>query len=499
VRPDFAVTEVVAEICARLDGLPLAIELAAARTRTLEPAEILIRLERRLELLDSGPRDVPARQRTLRDTLLWSYDLLAPVEQRLFTRLAVFAGGWPLAAADAVCCGDLALSARDGLQSLAEHNLVIHEAEERFGMLETIRELAGERLAAGGEEPAIRNAHARTYLALVEEGGPNRRGAERAAWLEWVGRERENLRAALAWTGTGGEVETGLRLAAAIAPFWVAHGLLDEGKRSLAALLAGSPPSPGRARALAAAGFLGMLDGDLEAGARACSESLTLSPPGDDWDHAVCLNVLGTGARYRGARDEARRLYGEALALATAADLWWPAALAQANLGFLAGLEGRQAEALEHHEQSVGIARDGGDAWMVAAGLMNVGRTARGLGDLDRASALQAEALHRFVALDNAWGIAACLDAIAALAADRGHPLRAAHLYGAEEAIRARGRIALWPTIRDEHEAGLRTTASALGEEAWARARAKGRSLTQDEAIAEARASATLRPSIATD
>ncbi len=183
VRPDFAVTDVVAEICARLDGLPLAIELAAARVRTLAPAEILARLERRLELLAGGPRDVPARQRTLRDTLLWSYDLLAPVDQRLFARLAVFAGGWPLAAADGVCCGDLEVGAAAGLQSLAEKNLVLPEADGRFGMLETIRELAGERLTAGGEEPAIRGAHAHWYLAMAEEGGPNRRGAERAAWL----------------------------------------------------------------------------------------------------------------------------------------------------------------------------------------------------------------------------------------------------------------------------------------------------------------------------
>ena len=183
VRPDFAVTDVVAEICARLDGLPLAIELAAARVRTLAPVEILARLERRLELLAGGPRDVLARQRTLRDTLRWSYDLLAPVDQRLFARLAVFAGGWPLAAADGVCCGDLEVSAAVGLQSLAENDLVLPEVDGRFGMLETIRELAGERLTAGGEEPAIRGAHARWYLAMAEEGartgaGPSvRRGS----------------------------------------------------------------------------------------------------------------------------------------------------------------------------------------------------------------------------------------------------------------------------------------------------------------------------------
>src|SRR6185295_15996110 len=217
VRPDFVVTDPVGQICARLDGLPLAIELAAARIRTLEPTEILARLERRLELLTDGPRDVPARQRTLRDTLLWSYDLLAPEEQRLFARLAVFTGGWTEDAATAVC----GPGARDGLQSLAEKNLVLHEANGRFGMLETIRDLAAELL---GDEPAIRAAHARVYLALAEAGGPNRRGDERVSWLSRVGHERENLRAALAWTG--GAVEARLRLAAALGPFWTAHGLI---------------------------------------------------------------------------------------------------------------------------------------------------------------------------------------------------------------------------------------------------------------------------------
>jgi predicted ATPase len=487
VRPGFALTDVVAEICARLDGLPLAIELAAAHVRTLEPVEILARLERRLDILRGGPRDVAARQRTLRDTLLWSYDLLEPLQKRLFARLAVFAGGWPLAAADAVCCDGLELGAPPGLRSLAEANLVLPEAEARFGMLETIRELAGERLAASGEEPAIRDAHARWYLTMAEVGGPNRRGAERAAWLDRVGRERENMRSALAWSGAGGDVEIGLRLAAALAPFWIAHGLIDEGKRSLAAVLAEpAKQSLGRARALAVAGVVRMLDGDLEAGEDACRESLSLARRGEEWHRAVCLNVLGTAARYRGQWEEARRRYGEALGLATAGGLWWPGALVQANLGVLAGLEGRDAEAVERHEKAVGVAREGGDEWMLATCLMNTGRAVRQVGDPDRASALQDEALRSFVALENAWGIAVCLDAFAALAEDRGHHVRAARLYGAEEAVRERARIALWPTIREEHEAGLRTTASALGEAAWARARAEGRALTQDEAIAEA-------------
>jgi non-specific serine/threonine protein kinase len=282
-------------------------------------------------------------------------------------------------------------------------------------------------------------------------------------------------------------VESALRLAAGLAPFWIAHGLIDEGKRSLAAALADPrEPSIGRARALALAGFLRLLDGDREVAEHACRESLTLLGSGEEWYRAVALNVLGTEARYRSRWDDARHLYGEADALATAGDLWWPAALVQANLGALAELEGRDAAAVERHEQAVGIARPGGDAWMLAMCLMNTARAVRRLGDLDRASALQAEALRSFVALENAWGIATSLSGFAALAVARGHHVAAARLYGAEEAIRERARVRLWPTIAGEHEAGLQATASALGEAAWTRARSQGRALTQDEAIAEA-------------
>ena len=219
----------------------------------------------------------------------------------------------------------------------------------RFGMLETIRELAGERLAAGGEEPAIRGAHARWYLALAEEGGPNRRGAERAAWLDRVGRERENLRAALAWSGAGGDVETGLRLAAGLAPFWIAHGLDRRGQ----ALPRGGPRRLARAEPRTRAGARGRRGSpDAGGGRRAVRARLPREP--DAARRAArsgtapsALNVLGTAARYRGRAGRRRDdLYDEALALATTADLWWPAALVQANLGALAGLEGRHAEAV---------------------------------------------------------------------------------------------------------------------------------------------------------
>ena len=359
-------------------------------------------------------------------------------------------------------------------------------------MLETIRELALEQLVASGEERGLRHAHAGWFLASAEDGGPNRRGPERAAWLDRLDRERENVRGALAWRG---DAETGLRLAGSLLAFWLDHGLIGEGIDALAAALGRtSEPSLGRSRALAVSGILALLAGDLDGSERACSEALARSWPGEEWYRAVCLNAFGTGLRYRGSYDGARQRYEEALALAAQRDLWWPAALAHGNLGMLAVIEGRHAEGVASHERCSAIAREGGDAWMAAMSLTNAGRAVRELGDLDRATALQGEALRSFLALENGWGVAVCLDAFAGLAADRGDPVRAARLYGAEEAIRERAGIAPWPTTRSEHEAGIQATAAALGEAAWSRARAQGRAMTDDEAIAEA----GLHPSVAT-
>ena len=265
-RTDFALTtgnaDAVAAICARLDGLPLAIELAAARIRTLAPAEILARLERRLELLTGGPRDVHARQRTLRDTLRWSYDLLPAPEQRLFARLGVFAGGWSARAADVVC----APGASDGLASLAEHNLI--RVERRHASA------CSRRFASWRWRSWPRPARSRRSAAGTRAGAsasPRRAartagGSARATWLEHVGRERENLRAALAWgADERGDAETGLRTAAALQPFWTAHALYAEGQRALAALLSrSSEPTVGRARALAVAGWISGIEGDVE-------------------------------------------------------------------------------------------------------------------------------------------------------------------------------------------------------------------------------------------
>ncbi|MDP8931409.1 MAG: AAA family ATPase [Actinomycetota bacterium] len=266
VRPGFTVTNhnapAIAEICARLDGLPLAIELAAAQIRLLTPEAILARLGSRLRLLVSGPRDLPKRQQTLRETIDWSYELLEASEQRLFARLAVFVAGWSLEEAEAVCGPpeELGMEVFEGLSSLAEKSLVVvreDSPEPRFAMLETIREFALERLADGGEEEQQRRRHAETYLALAERAEPELVGPERRRWLDRLEREHDNFRSALAWSIQQGEVGTALRLVGALWRLWQARGYLGEGRRwTEEALQLPGAESNARvlAKALAAAG-----------------------------------------------------------------------------------------------------------------------------------------------------------------------------------------------------------------------------------------------------
>jgi non-specific serine/threonine protein kinase len=392
----------------------------------------------------------------------------------------VFAGGCTAGAA-ALVCGD------GGLASLAEQNLITVDGA-RVSMLETIRELALEELAAAGEERRIRARHADWLLGVAEDGGPNRRGAARGDWLGRVGEERENLHAALTWCASAdGDPETGQRIAAALQPYWTAHGLYDEGRRFLAALRSRSrEPTAGRARALAVAGWIAGIEGDAAKCEPACRESLALLPAGDDWYRAICLNLLGTMARLDGRLAEARQRYEEALDVAAEHDLWFPTALAWANVGTLCELEDRHAEALESHERSVAIAHDGGDGWMTAMCMVNLGRAVRHARDAERATGLYGEALRTFVRLDNPWGVAVCLDGFACLAAEHGDFRGAARLYGAEEAVRERAGVAPWPTIRAEHNAGVRAASAALGEAAWAAAHAQGAALTEEQAVADA-------------
>ncbi|HEX6670035.1 MAG TPA: AAA family ATPase, partial [Gemmatimonadales bacterium] len=348
VKPDFALDDenapAVAAICWRLDGLPLAIELAAARVRLLPPQALLARLEQRLPLLTGGARDAPARHRTLRDTIAWSYDLLDPDDQRLFRRLAVFVGGCTLEAADAVTTPDGQRDVFGGIERLCEHSLLrqaeAQGSEPRFAMLETVREFGLEQLAASGEEDLTWERHA-DHFATLGDNIEREFFFRPVPFLAVLEVETDNLRAALGWAERGGRVETGLRLGLAFGSLAVRRGMLAEGREWLRRLLAlggGAPPL--QARALTALGWYALVQGDTE-GAMEAGKRAAETAAGESWILANALNLLGSVELERGPSEAARRYFEEALALVEhheEAAVWAPSILN--NLGLLASISG---------------------------------------------------------------------------------------------------------------------------------------------------------------
>jgi predicted ATPase/transcriptional regulator with XRE-family HTH domain len=336
VQPDFQLTPenagAVAAICRRLDGLPLAIELAAVRSKILAPAALLTRLESRLPLLTRGGSDLPAHQQTLRDTITWSYNLLNPGEQQMFQQVAVFAGGFTLAAAEVVCGAaapedgaDAAgppgpASVLDGITALVDQSLLQTDpgAVPRFQMLETIREYAAERLVASGAAPALRQRHAAYYQALAEAAAAGGQGAQAAAWAQRLEVEHDNLRAALAWAQETAQPEMGARLAAALARFWATHGYLSEGRRWLEGALAAGQrlPAPLRARVLDGAGEIAYWQAEYAAARAWAEEALALQRTlADPARTAEALTSLGRILWRQGDPAGAQALLTESLAL----------------------------------------------------------------------------------------------------------------------------------------------------------------------------------------
>ncbi len=326
-KPDFQLTPenaaAVAEICARLDGLPLAIELAAARVKVLSPSAMRTRLSSRLQLLTGGARDLPQRHQTLRGAMDWSYDLLTPTEQRLFRRLSVFVGGCTLEGAEAVCDakGDLELDLLDGMESMVDKSLAQRDeqrdGEPRFVMLETIREYALEKLETSGEKALTKRAHAAYCLVLAEEKATELSGTASADWLAHYANEYDNFRAALEWLTETEDAEWGLRLGSALFRYWEMREYLAEGRARLDKLLkiAGAQaPTKARSRALFAAGVLGVEQGDYGAADALIRESLEITRQlGDAQGAAVSLNALAVNARDRGDIQGARLLFEESL------------------------------------------------------------------------------------------------------------------------------------------------------------------------------------------
>jgi predicted ATPase/class 3 adenylate cyclase len=413
VKPDFQLTNAnaraVVEICARLDGLPLAIELAAARMKLLPPQSLLGRLGQRLIVLTSGVRDVPARQQTLRNTIVWSYNLLDAAEQRLFRWLSVFVGGCTLEAVEAVCgsLGNDAGHVLDEVASLIDKSLLQQTEQEgeepRFVMLETIREYGLECLTTSGEMEDTQRAHAMYYFALAERAASEVTGPQQAAWLERLEREHGNLRAAMSWSlgrGRAGEsMEMALRLSGTLQRFWMVRGHYSEGRNDLERALAASEgvAASVRAQALNTAGSLAFAQGDNEQAVALCEESLALFRDlGDRRGIAYSLYWLGEAARDRGDLSTARSLIEEALVLF----------------------------------------REAGEKERVAWSLSTLGELDSFQGEYTRAHALCGESLVLFRNLENKEGIAFSLFALAKLLfVSQGDPARVRSLLEEELAL----------------------------------------------------------------
>ena len=407
LKPDFRLTPAnarpIAEICVQLDGLPLAIELAAARSRLLTPQALLKRLSHRLEVLTGGARDLPTRQQTLRHTLQWSYDLLTAQEQWLFRCLSVFVGGCTIEAAEAVCQegGEQTSSVLEGVMSLLDKSLVQQterEGEEpRLGMLETIREYGLEVLAASGEMGVTRRAHADYYLVLTEEVALRLTRAGKGRWLKWLQREHENLRTSLTWLVEHEEWEAALRLGGALWHFWWMLGHLSGGRTEFARALAesrGSVATPVRAKALHAASTLAAMQGDLTQAEALCRESLGLFRAlGDRQSSATSLIELGYAAWQRSDYAAARSLVEEAVALCREMDDQDGMTLALVNLATVFLLQGEYDQARTLVEEAVVLSREGGDSWNIATSLWILALVMSFQGDLTRAPALLEESL----------------------------------------------------------------------------------------------------------
>jgi predicted ATPase/transcriptional regulator with XRE-family HTH domain len=445
VRPDFALSETnaaaVAALCARLDGLPLALELAAARVGVLPPNALLARLGQALTILTGGPRDLPARQRTLRDTIAWSYELLAPEEQALFRRLAVFAGGATLAAAEAICADpDPAGAVPDmlaGLGALADASLLVllagAEGEPHYRLLETIHEYALEQLEARGEAAAWRERHAAYFLSLAEAAAPALDGPDQAACLDRLEREHDNLRAALGWARTSGLLDLGLQLAGALAAFWEKRGHVREGRAWLESLLQG--PAVGddhgsgaalRAQALAVVAWLAFLQGDWQGAAPLAERSLALwRQLGQTGNSPVALNTLAHVARHAGQRAREEALFRESLALCRAQGDTQGSATALRFLGTLRRSVQDLDGATALLEESRALYQEGGDTSGLAFTLLQLGCVATQRRDHARAQVLLEESRALYEELGDRDNVAWVLNELAVLAADRGDVGRA--------------------------------------------------------------------------
>lgn len=442
VKPDFKLepdnAAIIAEICARVDGLPLAIELAAARVKMLPPARLLERLDSRLTLLTAGARDLPERQQTLRNAMDWSYDLLTEAEQKLLRRLSAFWGGCTLEGAEAVCntAADLGPEIFDLVASLVDKSLLQerHQGNEepRFRMLETIREYSLERLRDSGEESATRRAHAAYCLVLAEEGNPDLNDRERAAWLARCDVEHDDFRAAVDWLFQTRDLEWAFRLCLALFRFWDMREHLTEGQDRLETLLrlAGQEFPKERAKAFQFLGALSTSQGDFATAERFLEQGLALYRDLDDhWGIAVSLNALGVNERDKRDYVSAQKNLEESLAYWRKIDDRAATARCLHNLGNVAKVRGDYDHARFALHEAIEIFREIGDARGAAWSLNQQGDVAHERGDIAEARQLYQEALMAFREIGDPWGTARSLADLGSILCELGDSLSAHQIY----------------------------------------------------------------------
>jgi tetratricopeptide (TPR) repeat protein len=540
VRADFALTDenapAVAEVCARLDGLPLAIELAAARIKLMSPEALLRRLDRRLPLLTTGARDLPARQQTLRDAIAWSYDLLDEAEQRLFRRIGVFAGGFTLEAADAVCdaAGDLRIDLLDGVASLIDKSLVRQVGEvggePRFGLMETIREYAVELSEASGELPLLLRRHLEYFVTLGARADTRLLGPEQGAWLVRLEADHDNLRAALARSlSADGDPARGLDLVGGLHRFWWRRSHVTEGRRWLRRVLQHTSHLRGlaRAQALKGAGLLARAQGEYAAARSSLEECLAICRDvGDRPGIASALTNLAAVARHAGEYERATTLAEESLARWQELNDPWGASAALVVLGELRRDYGDYAGSAALMERALRFAREVGDSWYVANRLTHLGVLACLQGDQGRADVLLAEALSLKQALGDQidiawllnrsglvayrrhdyerarglsaesltlflehrvpWAIVESLELLAKVERLCQRPDRATRLFGAAQALRTGISFRRPPGEHADYDESISGVRSALGDDRFGAAIAEGRAMTLEQAVAYA-------------
>ncbi len=492
VHPEFALTpdnvEAVATICIRLEGLPLAIELAAARIKILTPEEIARRLDDHSRLLRGGPRDAPQRHQSLQAAISWSYELLTPDERRLFRSLAVFRGGFALASAEAVASGD-SLDLLDGLTSLVDKSLLrriaVPDRSARFHMLETIREYGVEQLAATGELDGTRSRHAGHFASLAEQAEMRLASPEEEMGLQRLWQDTENLRSAVEWS-VRSSVQTTARLGCGLGWLFYLHGHLTEGRARIEQILqaAGDVDDQLRARVLLPAGVLAWSLGEWHQARTWLEQSLgVFRQYKDARREAMATAFVGHVARSTGEVEEASTRYQTALGIYRSLGNEWGIAWALFDLGLAARDRGNDDEAVALHEQSLALFRKQGYRWGTAWALWNLGVLAHRRGDDANARDRFAESLDLYRGLDDRRGIAQSLEGLAAVIFVAGRLREAARVLSAADALRAGLGAPVALSDRREYDRTLEGVKVSMAGAEFEREWSNGRSLEADDAI----------------